>query len=125
MLNSLKCPICKAPIDICSKRTMIYNYGCAINADHYSIYLVNWEPIVRIETETVNIYDKNHKYSISKLYNFGDISTVISVYETDLENRVIFSFKEKRLVLDNSLFDFNNFDKDKALNRIKTIFVFH
>jgi hypothetical protein len=122
ILNSLQCPICKAPIDmVCHGALRGYNYCCASNQDHYAIGLDFGE----IKKEIVNIYDSNHKYSIIKLYNdSGQIETIINIFETDLENRVIFSFKEKKIAFDNDIFDFKNFKANKALNRIKTIFVF-
>lgn len=120
LLNSLRCPICKAQIDMA---IMIrgYNYCCANDVDHYTLNLDFGE----IKKERVNIYDKKHKYSIIKIYdNSGKIETIINIFETDLENRVIFSFKEKKISFDNDIFDFKNFKVDRALNRIKTIFVF-
>ena len=123
LLNSLKCPICKSPIDIASGEYG-YNYGCAYNIDHYKINLILWEPIIRIEKERVNLYDKQRLYSIIKYHVSSNTTTVVVVYETDLENRIIFSFKEKRIQIDKDLFDFTNFNKDKVINRIRTIFVF-
>jgi len=86
--------------------------------------LILWEPIIKIDRECVNLYEENRKYSITKSYVDSHIITEIKVYETDLEHRVIFNFKEKKLVMNIDLFDFANFDQDKAINRIKTIFVF-
>jgi hypothetical protein len=48
----------------------------------------------------------------------------IKVSETDLEGRVIFSFKEKIFKSDIDAFDFSNFNIEKAINRIKTLFLF-
>jgi len=124
ILNSLRCPICDAQIDTTSYYVRDYNYGCATDVDHYVIYMILWEPVIRIASERVSIYDKNKKYSLIKSYDNGKTTTIIEIYETDLENRVIFSFKEKKLVMDKDLFDFANFNVDKALNRIKTVLVF-
>jgi hypothetical protein len=118
ILNNLKCPICGAPIDIYHSD----EFSCAINNDHYIVWL-SWIDH-KINRETVNIYDRNHKYKIEKQYIDNKTTTSISIYETDLENRVFFSFKQKKLVIDQSLFDFANFNSDKALNRIKMIFTF-
>jgi hypothetical protein len=106
----MKCPVCKAPIDVLSCRNMGYNYGCASNYDHYMINLLLWEPIVTLEKETVNIYDDTHKYAITRAHINGNVQTIIDVFTTDLESRVIFSFKEKKLKLDKDVFDFKNFD---------------
>jgi hypothetical protein len=124
MLNSLSCPICKSPIDMAGYYVNNYNYGCATDIDHYAIHLILWEPIIRISGERVNLYDKNRKYSLIKSFDNGNVVTTIEIYETDLENRVIFSFKDKRIMMNKDLFDFRNFNAEKALNRIKTIFVF-
>jgi len=124
LLNSLRCPICQSPIDTASGYFINYNYGCASNIDHYAIHLILWDPIIKIDRERVNFYDENRKYSIIKSYIDSDVVTEMEVYETDLEHRTIFSFKEKKLVMNMDLFDFTNFNKDKAINRIRTIFVF-
>ena len=124
LLNSLKCPICHAQIDTISGKGYGYNYCCAANSDHYVLCIDLGSLVTRITREKVHVYDKNHKYSIIKAYHDGTIRTSISVYETDLEGRVIFSFKDKVLMMDKDLFDFANFKPDKAVHRIKTIFVF-
>lgn len=125
ILNSLKCPICSAPIDVISGN-INGNFGCAMNQDHYTLLLNSWELPVKIQKEIVNIYDKTHKYAITKVHNTNNTtSTYIDVFDTDLENRVIFNFKAKKFVMDRDLFDFTNFDKDRALKRIKTLFTFN
>ena len=122
LLNKLKCPICKAPIDLVYVRG--YNYGCAVNYDHYIIFMVSG-PLSWIEKEKVNLYDKKHQYSIIKNYTYlGFSSLEIKVNETDLEGRVIFSFEEKVFKSDIDAFDFSNFNSEKAINRIKTLFAF-
>jgi hypothetical protein len=120
LLNGLNCPICKAPIDICTIKFKGYNYGCAVNNDHYTILV----DMCFLVVETVRVYDAKHQYIISNHYTGTKIKTTISVNETDPEGRVIFSFKEKVLALDKAYFDFRNFNAAKAVNRIKTIFVF-
>jgi hypothetical protein len=124
LLNSLKCPLCKAPIDLIeySSARKGYNFACAINIDHYLIDLI-YDPLM-VNVETVNVYDHKHKYEISKFYKDG-IKTSIKVYETDLESRVIYSFKEKKIVIDIDAFNFAAFNAERAINRIKVIFVFH
>ena len=122
ILNSLSCPICKAPVDTLSYKAYIgYSYGCAMNPDHYLIRLDNCVLII----ETVHIYDDKHKYTISNHYTGDKLKTIINVHETDAEGRVIFSFKEKKLALDKAYFDFRRFNVDNAVNRIKTIFTFY
>jgi len=124
ILNSLSCPICDSPIDMAGHHIQGFNYGCATDLDHYAIHLILWEPVVRITDERVNLYEKNRKYSIIKHYDGSNVITKIEIYETDLENRVIFSFKDKNVIMNRDLFDFRNFDVSKALNRIKTVLIF-
>jgi len=121
LLNSLKCPICSAQIDSITNKRYGYLYSCVANKDHYVLSIDDNTSICR---EKVHIYDNNHKYAIVKSFTKGVPQTEISVYETDLEHRVIFSFKKKQIFMDKELFDFTNFNVDKALKRIKTVFVF-
>lgn len=120
-LNSLKCPICGAQIDIKDH----YGYGCSSNQDHYGIYIHPTDNPPRIIYEYVHIYDNKYKYSITKDYELnGNVKTTIICFDIDQEKRVIYSFKDKKLTFDMDLFNFRNFNEKAALNRIKTIFVF-
>jgi len=118
ILNGLKCPICKSPIDI--TYDFGYNYGCALNNDHYRLTIQTYV----ITKEIVNLYEKKRKYSIVKLHFDKNTRTEIEIYETDLENRVIFSFENKTYISYRDLFDFTAFDADKAISRIKTFLLF-
>lgn len=119
LLNSLKCPICKAPIDIL-KHSKPWNFGCAYEMDHYKIRLNDGY----CSSEQTSIYDKTHKYVLVKEFKDLKLNTTIYIYNTDPEGRVGFSFIEKKVSTDLNLFDFRNFDKEKALNRIKTYLLF-
>lgn len=132
LLNNLSCPICKGPIDIISSTVSgyrNYNYGCAASLDHYVILIVsnfNNLGLPKLTIETVNVYDKNRKYQLTKRFDriSSSFNTEILILKTDLEGRVEFSFKNTSLILDKELFDFSKFNADKAVNRIKTIFTF-
>ena len=125
ILNSLSCPLCKAPIDLLSNKNIGYNYGCAANNAHYTLYLIEVDSVIKINQECVSFYDKSHMYKIVKQHSIdGTTITFISVYNTDLEGRVIFSLKEKKILMNQDAFDFTNFDESKAINRIKTLFLF-
>jgi hypothetical protein len=132
ILNSLSCPICGAQIDIIKNY-----YGCVANHDHYYLYIstsydwtTNTNSVApnQIYKEVVSIYADKYKYVIEKMYSYVnnniDVVTYILVYEIDQEGRMIFSFKDKTLKLDFGAFDFKNFNVEKALSRIKTLFVF-
>ena len=100
ILNSLCCPLCKAPIDLLVNRNLGYNYGCAFDFDHYAVNLIGLEFPIRIDQECVNFYDTCHMYKIVKKHSIDSPTlTFISVYDTDLEGRVIFSFKEKKILM--------------------------
>lgn len=123
LLNSLKCPICNSQIDTLFKvNNPIYRgfqYGCVFSYKHYAIKVYeNYVP--GIVEEIVNLYDKDHEYCILKT----KINTEIVISNLDPEGRVKFSFSIKKIVTELNLFDFQNFDYEKAINRIKTMLVF-
>lgn len=119
-LNKLKCPLCKAQIDIISEKNG--GYGCASNIDHYQVTLSYSD--VAIIWERLSFYDKKHKYIIHKNYSDLKIKTEIFIYSVDLEGRQIFTFDTKTLSIDSDAFDFNNFVAENAINRINTMLVF-
>lgn len=131
LLNSLKCPLCKMSIDIIDSRLLgyrEYNYGCASNLDHYTVSIMrNDLNIYFLFKEMVNVYDKNHKYQLTKKYDqiSSNIRTEILVLKIDQEKRVQFSFKNNSLILDKELFDFSKLNVDKVIERIKTILTFY
>lgn len=118
LLNSLTCPICKAPIDISFSKT--YNYCRAMNYDHYTVIINDGI----LKNEKVHIYDDKYQYVIINHLIDNVVKTEIIINEIDQEGRVLFSFNEKRLDLDKRYFDFRNFNVNKAVNRIKTICLF-
>lgn len=125
-LNNLKCPICKAQIDFIDVKSASYacNLGCAHNNDHYMLKLEDFFDLPIVTHEILHIYDQKSKYKIIKLYSGPQIETVIKVYNIDPEGREVFSFKEKKLEFKFDAFDFSKFNREKALNRIKNLFLF-
>lgn len=126
ILNNLRCPLCKSQIDMISVTSINYlcNFGCAYDSDHFMVKIENFDGFSKITYQIVNIYDHKNKYKIIK-QNFGSIiETIIKVYTTDAEGREQFSFKEKRIELKFDAFNFENFNKEKALGRIKNLFLF-
>lgn len=119
LLNTLRCPICKHLIDIGAR------FGCVSNMEHYYVLIkdAHSENPILVE-ETVEIYDKKHKYKITKIYENSKITTAIGIFDIDLEKRVQFSFKKTVLSFDQDIFDFGNFKSDKAIQRIKTLLTF-
>ena len=122
-LNKLKCPICKSQIDLMdwSIKYSIkkYNFCCVDNWEHYCLYLVHWEPIIRIDYEKVIVYEGRYKYEIMR----SDICTDIFTSRVDIEHNIL---QDSPKLYSNAkrLFDFSNTNKEKLLNRIKTILVF-
>lgn len=125
-LNNTKCPICKSQIDMIESKSVSYlcNFGCASNSDHYMLKLEDFFDLPKLTHEVLHIYDLKHKYKIIKLYFGPKIETVVKVYETDPEGREQFSFKEKKVEVDFDAFNFSNFNREKALNRIRNLFLF-
>ena len=117
LLNSLRCPICKSQID--------YDkiYGCASNIDHYVISFIDDFDIPKIQKEIINIYDDKHRYKIIKEHS-TPVKITINICDVDAERRVIFSFKELKIVTEIDAFNFDKFVIKKAINRIKTLIVF-
>jgi hypothetical protein len=95
-----------------------YNFCCVNNWEHYCLYLVHWEPIIRIEYEKIIVYEGRYKYEIIR----DDNCTKIFSSNVDIENNVLNN--AKLYSSDKKLFDFSNTNKEKLLNRIKTILVF-
>lgn len=127
ILNSICCPICKSPIDLLdwSKiRSMVdavYNFSCVIDYTHYKLFFNHWYHPPTIEYENVLIYEKEYLYSIIQHAN----RTKILTFSIDQENRIIDQkIKKPTFIADKKLFDFSNSNRDKILNRIKTILVF-
>ena len=126
-LNALRCPICKGQVDLLDwkqKRVPLdYNYCCANDWEHYRLLFVHWEPVLIIKHETVVVYEGRHKYQITQFQNKG---TEIFIFDVDLENRVIEDPQKKNpnFSYDKHLFDFSKSNRDKIVNRIKTILVF-
>jgi len=123
LLNSLKCPVCGGQIDIA--RVCGSNYGCVNNPYHYNLNIETGSVAIFsfLTRERITLYDSKYRYDILRIHG-ESIKTKIEIFDIDGERRVIFSFKDKFVEIDGDAFDFNNFNSDKALNRIKTILLF-
>ncbi len=123
LLNSLKCPVCKSQIDtLLTANNPIYRgfqYSCVANYKHYAIKVCE-NYLVYIAEEIVHLYDQRHEYCILKT----KFNTEIAISDLDREGRVLFSFDIKKFRTELDLFDFQNFNYEKAINRIKTVLVF-
>ena len=125
-LNSLKCPLCQSRIDMLDWKDKSdgrkYNFCCASDWEHYRCFFVHWEPVHRIEYESVIVYQGKFKYVMTQ---FDDQHTEIVTHEVDAEHRVV----DKRggpgkISFKLHLFDFAKTNREKVTNRLKTILVF-
>lgn len=129
-LNNLKCPLCGNQIDLIENYFLHkkgHNFGCVNSILHYSIWLVHWDGPIRIEKETVMIYDVPYLYEIIQ-ENFQSMrleaNTQILIRDIDAEHRTIDGGKFKTFNYKTPLFNFQKTNQEKLLNRVKTILVF-
>jgi hypothetical protein len=128
ILNSMKCPVCGGQIDMIEgipKRGN--NFGCVSGPYHYSVNFIHWEIPYRIDAEHVMIFHGRHAYDVHQSYYSGLIKfpqTSIIIRDIDAENRIIDGGDFKRFAYDKALFDFTKTNREKIINRIKTILVF-
>jgi len=101
-----------------------YNYCCANNWEHYRILFVHWVVAPKIEYETVVVYEGRYEYLIHQYDNNGNNNIEIFVYEVDAENRIIDTKKPSKFSFNKKLFDFSRTNREKIVNRVKTILVF-
>lgn len=100
----------------------IFNFCCANNWEHYHLWFEHWEPALLIIDEQVIIYEGNHKYII---YQENDNNkTEMYIYKIDPEGNLIGNVNPKRLFFNRKLFDFSQTNREKIVNRVKTILVF-
>lgn len=120
-LNGFKCPICNSRIDISYMHNI---YICSRDYTHYTVEIKLYDSPPKVLHEIVNVYDKKHKFIIIKDFYNEEPKFFIEVYDIDQEGRITFEFTIKKISLEEDCFDFKNFNVDKAINRIKTLFLF-
>jgi hypothetical protein len=104
-LNSLKCPICGSQIEGIKEP-----FYCVSDSEHYRMYLNDGLPYSASYELVVVCDDKSRRYAIVQ-----NDTTKIVVSDSSIKETITFSFK---------VFDFSNTNKEKILNRLKTILVF-
>lgn len=133
ILNSMRCPLCKAQIDIIEPRpnpsyeSWSSNFGCVADPEHYGIWFVHWEgPPPRIVREMIVVNEGDHQYKVVQIVEQFTSSTTIKIYDIDAEQRVIYGrgHEVRTFQFNKHLFKFSNTNREKILNRIKTILVF-
>lgn len=125
LLNSLRCPICSGQLDLIgymvSNKSKDYNFFCVKDFRHYGIFLVHWEDLPAIITQQgVTIFEGSHQFDIVQKGG----RTTITMLEIDPEERILDNIKPKVFQYEKELFNFSKTNRDKIVNRIKTILVF-
>jgi hypothetical protein len=123
ILNSLRCPLCASQIDMFQDKRKVYNYSCSSVPEHYRIQFHSLGFPAGVLLESVTIYEGSHQYEIIQNH-FTDIKTDIIMKSVDPEFRIIDKVSPKIFTYKKVLFDFQNTNKEKILNRVKTILVF-
>ena len=125
ILNSLKCPLCKGQIDLLSHETIgrssKYNFGCAINNRHYVLFFNHWGDPIEITLEKVTLFNNLKCYEIIEHIK---PSTIIKISKTDLEDRILDNVEPKYIIYPYNIFDFQNTDKDKIINRLTMMLLY-
>jgi len=116
IINLMKCPICGGQLE------GISNFYCVYDKKHYALYINNYDVVFQIIKEEVLIFDKLKAYEILQC----NTATYIYVYNLDGFGNIINPYiKKPDFTFDKYLFDFQSSNKEKILNRIKTILVFN
>jgi hypothetical protein len=132
ILNSLKCPVCGGQIDLLDwtkleSKPKDQNFSCVYDPEHFGIFLVHWEQPIRLEQERATVYEGKYQYRVIQYHYFGGVPncfTNIEIREVDPEHRVKELIPIKEFHYQKHLFDFTKTNKEKLINRIKTILVF-
>lgn len=128
IVNSLKCPLCKAQIEgydvyAPNAKSTSFNFHCVSNYYDYRF----WMPYddynaPKIEYDMVHLYEGKFKYHIDQRYKIN--RTRIDMFEVDLEHNIKDETKGKNFQYDKILFDYPNTNRTKIVNRLKTILTF-
>ena len=137
-LNSLRCPICRSQVDLInivpgsgrrSSSNTPLNYGCASNMEHYRFWLPTQDPPPYIANDRVITYENDYYYQIDQTYppaagTYYHGDTFIFIRKTDAEHRILDKSPTKSFKYDKPLFDWKKANREKLINKIKTILTF-
>lgn len=117
IVNAMKCPLCGGQIEGSS-----HWFYCVLNADHYTVCIPGEEPPWLIISEKVMLNDNARQYEIIQEPN----STAIYIWEIDAEGRRVIEKKTPPtpFVYQKKLFNFSQTNREKIVNKVKTILVF-
>lgn len=112
----MRCPVCGGQIDGVSR------FHCATSMDHYSIRFASDTWPIQIISEKVIVNSGSRQYEIIQA---GD-STAIYIWDIDGDNNRIIKKDNppQPLIFGQKLFEFSKINKEKLINRVKTIIVF-
>lgn len=127
IVNSLRCPLCKSQIeghDVYgpNARTTSFNFHCVSNYDDYRFWMPHDDyHVPKIHYDMVDIFEGKHKFRIDQRYLIN--RTTIDVWEVDAEKNLV-NEKSKIFNYQQIFFDYQKTNRDKIINRIKTILTF-
>jgi hypothetical protein len=124
-LNSLKCPVCQGQIDMYdlyqqNAKSTRFNFCCVNDYYHYRMALL---PLMKLKIhyDMVDIYEG--KYQFRTYQNYIQNKTVIDIWKVDEEHNLL-NEKSKMFRYDKILFNWQNTNQNKIVNRIQTILTF-
>jgi hypothetical protein len=121
ILNSFRCPMCNAGIDIMDRRS--YSFGCVQDCEHYSLYFNEFNELT---FEGLSFYSESKKYCITKKHqNFEVIETDIWIRHLDHFGNPITEGDPQRIKIAVDLLSFKNFDKETMIRKIDNIFLMY
>lgn len=102
-----------------------FNYGCANDFRHYRIMFDSFASSGAIRYENILLYEGKHLFDVDQ-YISG--MTVVRMADIDPEGRIVANKEgllyHSSLRFEKKLFDFQQTNREKILNRIKTVLVF-
>lgn len=117
-LNRMKCPICGGQIE------GVTQFHCVLSKTHYKFVIVEDIFPISITHEYVSVNDGRKQYYIIQTPN----ETEIYVHQLDGNYEIISPDKTKpapkSFKFDQKIFSFSETNREKLLNRIRTIIVF-
>jgi hypothetical protein len=85
------------------------------------MWFPHWDNPPKISYDVVNVYEGKHKFRIDQRYLIN--RTTIDIWEVDAEQHLV-NEQSKIFTYQQILFDYRTTNRDKIVNRIKTILTF-
>jgi hypothetical protein len=126
ILNLLRCPVCQSQIDLIDwatpkAKSTSYNFGCAAEYEHYKLWFPHWDSH-QISYDVVKVYEGRYRYTIMQRYPIT--TTSIECQQVDAEHRILERILAKEFKYNKILFDWPKTNREKIVNRVKTILTF-